>query len=291
MIRMELTDEEYGLLEPLLPPERPKKSGRPWAPYRVILNGIFWDLRTGAPWRDLPERYGPWQTVYERFSRWQSEGLWKQIVDRLLGQARQRDGIDWSFGALDSTVVRAHPAAVGACRTVDGRRLSPEESMEKQALGKSRGGLSTKIHAVVEGAGSPLVVSVSPGQQADVTQALPLVDAIQVAGQPGRPRKRLAIIAGDKAYDSQPLRNELRSRGTRPVLAHRRNRQRQYPARAKHFDKQTYRRRNVVERMIRRLKEFRRIATRYEKLATNFLAMIMLGIIRIWMKKLLSDTP
>ena len=72
MIRMELTDEEYALLEPDLPPERPKKAGRPWAPHRVILNGIFWDLRTGAPWRDVPERYGPWQTVYERFSRWRA---------------------------------------------------------------------------------------------------------------------------------------------------------------------------------------------------------------------------
>ena len=112
-----------------------------------------------------------------------------------------------------------------------------------------------------------------------------------MAGKPGRARKRLATIAGDKAYNSEPLRNELRSRGTCPVLAHRRNREGQYPARAKHFDKPTYRRRNVVERMIRRLKGFRRIATRYKKLATNFLGMIMLGIIRIWMKKLLSDTP
>jgi len=67
MARYNLTDEEWAVLGPLLPPERSGQAGNPYRPHREVLNGIFWILRTGAPWRDLPERYGPWTTVYDRF--------------------------------------------------------------------------------------------------------------------------------------------------------------------------------------------------------------------------------
>ena len=125
MTRMNLTDEEYAVLEPFLPPERPKKPGRPWLPHRPVLDGIFWLDRTGAPWRDLPECYGRWQNAYQRFSRWVNEGLWQHIVDTLQGQARRDEAIDWGLGALDSSVVHAHKAAAGARRGVGEERLSP----------------------------------------------------------------------------------------------------------------------------------------------------------------------
>jgi len=70
MPRQELTDKEFALLQPLLPPERSGKPGPPFQPHRMILNGIFWILYTGVPWRDLPERYGSSTTVYDRFRRW-----------------------------------------------------------------------------------------------------------------------------------------------------------------------------------------------------------------------------
>lgn len=114
MARFELTDEEYELLKPHLPAERPNKKGRPWMPHRQVLNGIFWVLRTGAPWRDMPERYGKWQTVYDRFSRWRREGLIQRLLQILVDSARCRDLLDFDFGAMDGTVVRAHKAASGA---------------------------------------------------------------------------------------------------------------------------------------------------------------------------------
>ena len=117
MARYDLTDEEFALLNPLLPPERPGKPGCPYRSHRQVLNGMFWILRTGAPWRDLPSRYGPWNTVYDRFRRWKKKGLWQQILDALEAQARHMDQIDFTFGALDGSVIRAHKAAAGAKKT------------------------------------------------------------------------------------------------------------------------------------------------------------------------------
>lgn len=83
MARYDLTDEEFEILKPLLPAERPAKPGCPYRNHRQVLNGIFWILRTGAPWRDLPDRYGPWSTVSDRYRRWRKQGLWDQILDAL----------------------------------------------------------------------------------------------------------------------------------------------------------------------------------------------------------------
>lgn len=81
MTRYDLTDEEFELLKPLLPPEHSGEPGCPYRSHRQVLNGLFWILRTGAPWRDLPSRYGPWTTGYDRFRRWRKEGLWHQVLE------------------------------------------------------------------------------------------------------------------------------------------------------------------------------------------------------------------
>jgi len=111
--RHELTDEQWARLEPLLPPARPD-TGRPNHDHRTVLNGILWRLRTGAPWRDLPERYGPWQTVYSRFRRWQQAGIWDRILAALTAAGDAAGDLDWSVHLLDSTIVRAHQHAAGA---------------------------------------------------------------------------------------------------------------------------------------------------------------------------------
>ena len=79
-----------------------------------LRDGIFWVLHTGAPWRDLPERYGPWSTVYDRFRRWRIDGTWQQIVDALQSEGRRLGRIDFDFAAMDGSVVRAHKSASGA---------------------------------------------------------------------------------------------------------------------------------------------------------------------------------
>ena len=111
--RHELTDEQFARLEPLLPPQKPA-TGKPNKDHRTVLNGILFRLRTGVPWRDLPERYGPWQTVYSRFRRWQRAGVWDRILAALLADGDARGVLDWSLHFLDGTVIRAHPQAAGA---------------------------------------------------------------------------------------------------------------------------------------------------------------------------------
>lgn len=112
--RHELSDAEWSVVEPFLP--GPARMGRPRADDRTILNGILWIVGTGAPWRDLPERYGSWKTVYSRFRRWQRAGVWDRILEALLGAFEDRGGIDWELFLIDGTNVRAHKAAAGAPR-------------------------------------------------------------------------------------------------------------------------------------------------------------------------------
>ena len=113
MNRHELTDAQWERLAPLLPPQRPAR-GRPNHDHRRILNGIRWRLKTGAPWRDVPERYGPWRTVYSRYRRWQQAGVWDRILAALQAQADARGAFDWDLHFIDGSVVRAHQHAAGA---------------------------------------------------------------------------------------------------------------------------------------------------------------------------------
>ena len=111
MNRHTLTDREWGRLAPLLPP-RPRK-GRPPKAHRLILDALLWLARTGAPWRDLPERFGPWRTVATRFYRWTKIGLWDRLLAELRRMADAAGGIDWEVHMVDGTSVRAHRCAGG----------------------------------------------------------------------------------------------------------------------------------------------------------------------------------
>ena len=111
--RHELTDTQWERLQPLLPPEKPR-VGKPNLPHRRIINGILWRLKTGAPWRDLPERYGIWETVYSRFRRWQRAGIWDRILAALQTKADAAGHVDWTLHFVDGSVVRAHQHAAGA---------------------------------------------------------------------------------------------------------------------------------------------------------------------------------
>lgn len=117
MRRGELSDEQWDRLEPLLPAQKPR-TGRPNVEHRQIINGILWVLRTGAPWRDLPERYGSWSTVASRFYRWREAGIWERIWAQVQSEADEQDEIDWEIHLLDGTVVRAHQHAAGAKKRV-----------------------------------------------------------------------------------------------------------------------------------------------------------------------------
>jgi transposase len=152
------------------------------------------------------------------------------------------------------------------------------EVQAREALGRSQGGFSTKIHLRAEGRGRPMVAVLTGGERHEQIALEAVLDggAIRRPGR-GRPRLRPRRVAGDKAYSSPPARRRLRRRGIRPVIPTRRDQPRRPD-----FDRDAYRQRNKVERLINRLKQYRRIATRYEKRACNYLAMLTIGMILLW---------
>ena len=117
MKRHELSDQEWAAVEPLIPNE-PAKTGRKRRPVQEMLNGILWILRTGAPWRDLPERFGPWQTVYDYYSRWRRDGVFDRILAKLQIRLDAEGHVDWDLWCVDGSNVRAARAAGGADKKV-----------------------------------------------------------------------------------------------------------------------------------------------------------------------------
>lgn len=113
--RGDLTEAQWNRLQRLLPPEKPA-TGRPSHDHRQTINGILWILRTGAPWRDLPEGYGAWQTVSGRFYRWRKQGIWQPILQRLQQEADEAGNLNWELHHVDGSVIRAHQHAAGAKR-------------------------------------------------------------------------------------------------------------------------------------------------------------------------------
>jgi transposase len=125
MHRGDLTDAQWARLQPLLPPQRRGKGstgGRPSIDHRQIINGILWILRTGAPWEDLPERYGKRSTVSTRYYRWKQQGIWDRVYDALKAQADAAGALDWELHYVDATVVRAHQHAAGAKKGTQQRK-------------------------------------------------------------------------------------------------------------------------------------------------------------------------
>ena len=117
--RHDLTDDQWCVLEPLLPDRAPVRGGR-WMDHRLVVNGIMWRTRTGSPWRDLPECYGNWKTVYNRHRRWSGDGTWRRVLDELRMGCDGVDGELWNVSA-DGTVIRAHHHSAGA------RHLPPRD--------------------------------------------------------------------------------------------------------------------------------------------------------------------
>ncbi len=117
MIRREISDEAWAVLEPLLP----KTSGRsrPWLDHRTVVEGVVWRFRTGAPWRDVPERFGPWNTVYKRFDRWAKDGTWDRLLSAVQVRSDAAGLLDW-VTAIDSTITRVHQHGATLARGTGG---------------------------------------------------------------------------------------------------------------------------------------------------------------------------
>lgn len=189
--RKDLTDAHWQLLQPLLPATG--KLGRPrvWT-LRQLIDGIRWRTRTGAPWRDVPERYGSWQSIYGLFRRWQRDGTWAHVWSQLQQLGDAAGLINWDV-SVDSTITRAHQHAAGARHHPDRQREPPGgingHEPADHGLGRSRGGLSTKIHLACEQGWKPLSIVVNAGQAGDSPQFAAVLERIRVA-RPGRGRPR-----------------------------------------------------------------------------------------------------
>lgn len=157
--------------------------------------------------------------------------------------------------------------------------VSPEGEVPDEALGRSQGGFSTKLHLRVERGGKPLVLLITAGQRHEQTAFAAVMErgAIRQRGR-GRPRQRPRRVAADKGYSSGKVRRYLRRRGIGAVIPTKKNERR-----SPRFDRVAYCERNIVERTINRLKQFRRIATRYEKRAVNYHAMLTLAAMTLWL--------
>src|SRR5680860_372004 len=110
--RHDLSDDQWRVLEPLLPDRAPVRGGR-WMDHRLVVNAIMWRTRTGSPWRDLPECYGNWKTVYNRHRRWSGDGTWERALSKVRTGADQDGDQPWVVG-VDGTVIRAHHHAAGS---------------------------------------------------------------------------------------------------------------------------------------------------------------------------------
>jgi transposase len=210
MARPLVTDDLWQRIDPLLPPPKRRRfryPGRKPIDRRKVLTGILFILKTGIAWEDLPAECG-WGcgiTCKRYLRRWQRSGVWQSLHEVLLAELHEADQIDWSRALVDSASMRA-PGG--------GPDTGPNPTDRRK--------LGSKHHVLTDAQGIPLAATLTGANRHDVTQLLPLVDAIpEVRGKRGRPRRRPQRVQGDRAYDSEPHRQELRRRKIEPILAKR----------------------------------------------------------------------
>lgn len=257
MASFDLSDEEWALIQPLLP--KPGRGAKR-CDDRKVLNGIFYILRTGAPWQDLPERYGPRTTVYNRYVRWGRKGVWKSVFDALAKEVKD------SLIFIDGSIVKAHRAAAGSKKgNFSSVLAASRRRFACLSADGSRGGRASKVHAAVDEYGRPLRLVISGGNVHDSQMFDAFTDW---KAEP------LAIVA-DKAYSSAKIRRQIADEGALAVIPSKSNARNPIP-----HDKNLYAMRNIVERFFCKMKDMRRLATRFEKTAINFQNMIYMFAIR-----------
>ncbi|HEY1897417.1 MAG TPA: IS5 family transposase [Terracidiphilus sp.] len=247
---MEITEAQFSRIES----ELPRQRGNVKVTNLQFLNALLYVAEQGCKWRGLPKRFGPWHTIYTRMNRWSKNGVLDQVFERL--QREQIVRIKIEAVKMDSTIVKVHPDGTGAFK-----KNGP------QAIGKSRGGWTTKIHMVAANARTAITFALSPGQASDAVEGRQLLGSIGPLPAP------LHLIL-DKAYEDDETRQLALDFGFIPVVPPKSNRLEPWQ-----YDKAMYRKRNEIDWLFRRLKGFRRIFSRFEKLDTLFLGFLTFALI------------
>ncbi|WP_093809678.1 IS5 family transposase [Stappia sp. ES.058] len=243
MDRFVLTDAQWAKIEPhcLGKPMDPGRSGRN---NRLFIEAVLWIVRTGSPWRDLPAAFGNWSTAFRRFRDWREADVFKRIFDAL------SDEPDMEYAMVDATIVKVYRHGQGA-----------KGGPQSQAIGRSKGGMTTKILALTDALGNLVRFELLPGHRFDTVGVAPLINGIEFG----------ALLA-DKAFDSNKIVADLNERGAKIVIS-------QHPRRSAplQIDTEIYKWRHLIENFFCKLKEFKRIAMRACKTDQSFEAMIYLA--------------
>jgi transposase len=258
-----VSDPLWARIEPLLPPLKRRRfryPGRKPVDRRRVLTGIIFVLKSGIPWEELPQEMGCGcgMTCWNYLQAWQRAGVWERLHKILLAELREADRIDWSRATVDST----HARALG------GGEKTGKNPTDRRKLG-------TKHHIVTDAKGLPLAVTITGSNVPDVKEVLHAVDAIpNVGGKVGHPRKRPDELYADRAYDSEPHRQELKKRGISPRIPHRRT---EHGSGLGVY-------RWVVERTGSWLHDFRKLRLRTDRIAGIHQAFVALGASLICMR-------
>ncbi|MCW6512732.1 IS5 family transposase [Lichenifustis flavocetrariae] len=243
MERFVLTDAQWAKMEPhcLGKPSDPGRSG---ADNRRFLEAILWIARTGSSWRDLPTLFGNWNTVFKRFRDWVKADVFKRLFDAVSNEP------DMEYAMVDATIVKVHRHGQGAKGGPSG-----------QAIGRSKGGMTTKVLALTDALGNLVRFVLLPGHRFDTVGVAPLIKGLEFG----------ALIA-DKAFDSNAIIADLNTRGAKVVIS-------QHPRRSMPLaiDAEMYKWRHLIENFFCKLKEFKRVAMRSDKTDESFAAIINLA--------------
>lgn len=247
MARLMLTDELWSKLRTIMRQHRIYDKPN----LRKKVEGMLYRMRVGCPWRDLPPKFGCWNSVYQQFNRWSSKNKLMNIFKALVCDP----DLEWEF--IDGSIVKAHQHSTGAA------------SDEDEAIGKSVAGNTTKIHMAVDAHGLPIAFEITGGEVHDCKVAPAFFAKLPDAD----------YMIADKGYDSEELRDLVRARSSVPVIPRKSNSK----TGNDDMDWGLYKYRHLVENIFARLKHFRAIATRYDKLKRNYASLVALACGYLWL--------
>lgn len=247
MPRLLLSDEHWSKLREILL----HKAVYNKRDLRMTVEGMLYRMRTGCPWRDLPKAFGNWNKVYKRFNAWSASGKWLKVFKVLVVEP----DMEWVF--IDGSYAKAHQHSAGAASGSD------------EAIGKSRAGNTSKIHLAVDAHGLPIEFEITGGQINDCTQAPTLIAKLPAA----------ETIVADKGYDSEKIREQVGQQGAKAVIPRKRN---SVKGNAD-LDRGLYRNRHLVENAFARLKHYRAVASRFDKLKRNYESVVAMACAFLWL--------